>query len=73
MLSKQCIHFLLFELIEEVLVLRRQLGYIGGLELSGFIESLDLLLEVQGGALLLKGNAHELLLTGEVGSDFCDF
>lgn len=58
------------KLLEDGLVLWGKVGDIGGLELRGLVQLLDLVVKVEGGALLILRDAKELLFFREIGTDF---
>lgn len=54
------------------MVLWGKVSDIGGLELRGLVQLLDLVVKVEGGALLILRDAKELLFLREIGTDFSD-
>ena len=58
------------KLLEDGLVLRRKVSDIGGLELRCLVQLLNLVVKVEGGALLIVCDAKKLLFFCEIGTYF---
>ena len=58
------------ELLEDGLVLWGKVSDIGGLELRSFVQLLNLVVKIEGCALLIVRDAKNLLFLGEIGTNF---